>query len=128
MPDIVLRRSGFVHLFDLGPTRVLAVHAITQMRLTVTHTVARLIRFFDQPHPLEIALPRLARELESDTGTIRSCAAMLLDRGTLPARSPDEETADTVESFAETSGRDPTALLDHYRRAHMEGAHPYWSV
>ncbi len=63
MPDIVLRRSGFVHLVDLGPARVLAVHAITQMRLTVTHPVAQLIRFFDQPHPLEIALPRLASEL-----------------------------------------------------------------
>jgi FkbH-like protein len=128
MSDVVLRRSGFVHLVDLGPTRVLAVHAITQTRVTVTHPVARLIRFFDQPHPLEIVLTQLASELQSATGTIRTCAAMLLDRGILTDRSPEEETADTVGSFADTNGRDPTALLDQYRRAHMEGAHPYWSV
>ncbi len=128
MSHVVLRRSRFVHLIDLGPTRVLAVHAITQTRLTVTHPVAQLIRFFDQPNALEIVLPQLASELESDIGTIRTCAAMLLDRSILTDRSPEEETADTVRSLADTHGRDPTALLDQYRRAHMEGAHPYWSV
>jgi FkbH-like protein len=46
----------------------------------------------------------------------------------LTDRSHDEETADIAASFADTNGRDPTALLDQYRRAHMEGAHPYWSV
>ena len=128
MSDVVLRRSGFVHLLDLGPTRVLAVHAITQTRMTVTHPVARLIRFFDEPHSLEIALSQLASELESDSETIRKCAAMLLDRGILTDRTSEEETADTVGSFADTIGRDPAALLDLYRRAHMEGAHSYWSV
>jgi hypothetical protein len=53
---------------------------------------------------------------------------MLLDRGILTDRTPEEETADTVGTFADTNGRDPTALLDQCRRAHMEGAHPYWSV
>jgi FkbH-like protein len=128
MSDIALRRSGFVHLLDLGPSRVLAVHAITQARVTVTHQVARLIRFFDQPHSLETALSQLEAALGSDAATIRACAAMLLDRGILTDRTPEEETADTVSTLADTHGRDPAALLDHYRRTHMEGAHPYWSV
>ncbi len=128
MSDVVLRRSGFVHLIDLGPTRALAVHAITQTRLTVTHPVARLIRFFDRPHALGAVLPQLAIELQSDVGTVRACAEMLLNRGILTDRTPEEETADAVGSFADTNGRDPTALLDQYRRTHMEGAHPYWAV
>ncbi len=124
MSHVVLRRSRFVHLIDLGPTRVLAVHAITQTRLTVTHPVAQLIRFFDQPNSLEIVLPQLASELELDSATIRTCAAMLLDRGILTDRTPEEETAETVRQLGRHHGRDPTALLDQYRRAHMEGAHP----
>jgi hypothetical protein len=78
MSDVVLRRSGFVHLVDLGPNRMLAVHAITRMRLTVTHPVARLIRFFDQPHPLEIVLSQLASELErmlERSGHVRRCCS-----------------------------------------------------
>jgi FkbH-like protein len=126
--DIVLRRSGFVHLLDLGPTRVLAVHAVTQMRITVTPAVARLIRFFDEPHGLETALPQLQIALGADAATIRSCATSLLDRGILTDRADDDETTDTINALTDTHGRDPADLLDQYRRKQMEGAHPYWSV
>jgi FkbH-like protein len=126
--DIVLRQSGFVHLLDLGPTRVLAMHAVTQMRITVTPSVAHLIRFFAEPHTLEAALPQLEAALNADVATIRTCATALLDRGLLTNRTQAEETLDAINALTDTNGRDPADLLDQYRRGQMEGAHPYWSV
>jgi FkbH-like protein len=126
--DIVLRLSGFVHLLDLAPTRVLVVHAVTQMRITITPAVARLIRFFDEPQGLETALPQLQIALGADAATIRSCVTSLLDRGILTDRTGDDETTDTINALTDTHGRDPADLLDQYRRKQMEGAHPYWSV
>ncbi|HEX3575190.1 MAG TPA: HAD-IIIC family phosphatase [Rhodopila sp.] len=128
MSDIVLRRSRFVHLLDLGPDRVLAIHAVTQTRLTIGARLAQLIRFFDEPNALETALPHLATTLEADPATIRACATMLRDRGILTDRGNEDETADTITQLADTNGRDPADHLDHIRRAHMEGAHPYWAV
>jgi FkbH-like protein len=126
--DIVLRQSGFVHLLDLGPTRVLAMHAVTQMHLTVTPSVAHLIRFFAEPHALEAALPHLEAALDADATTIGACATALLDRGILTTRTHAEETVDAINALADAHGRDPADLLDQYRRKQMEGAHPYWSV
>jgi hypothetical protein len=126
--DIVLRQSGFVHLLDLGPTRVLAMHAVTQMRLTVTPSVAHLIRFFAEPHAFEAALPHLEAALDADATTIGACATALLDRGILTTRTHAEETVDAINALADAHGRDPADLLDQYRRKQMEGAHPYWSV
>jgi FkbH-like protein len=128
VPDIVLRQSGFVHLLDLGPDRVLAMHAVTQMRITVTPSVGRLIRFFGEPHALESALPQLETALDADAATIRACATSLLDRGILTTRTAAEETVDAINALADTNGRDPADLLDRYRRGQMEGAHSYWSV
>jgi FkbH-like protein len=126
--DIVLRRSGFVHLLDLGPSRVLAVHALSQMRITITPAVARLIRFLDEPQVLETALPQLQTALGADAATIQACVASLLDRGILTNRTGTDETVDAINALADTHGRDPADLLDQYRRKQMEGPHPYWSV
>jgi FkbH-like protein len=126
--DIVLRRSSFVHLIDLGPARVLAVHAVTQLRLTVTQAVARVIGFFDEPHSLDTALAELEAALGADAATIRACVTSLVDRGILTDRTTEDEAADTVRSLTDTHGRDPADLLDRYRREQMEGAHLYWSV
>ena len=128
MPDMILRRSGFVHLLDLAGPSVLVVHAISQMRITVTHQVAALIRAFDQPMLLQDAVPRLAAELGADEAAVRACVTLLLDQGVLTQHDAEAETADTIERLAPTYGRDPTALLDQYRRGLMEGADPYWSV
>jgi hypothetical protein len=125
---MVLRRSGFVHLLDLAGGTVLAVHAITQMRVTVTQDVARLIRWFDTPRSLEAELPELQASLGADGATIHACTRMLLDRGILTEQTQEAETAAILASLNETHGRDPAALLDQYRRARMEGAHPYWAV
>ncbi|HEX2941667.1 MAG TPA: HAD-IIIC family phosphatase [Rhodopila sp.] len=123
-----LRRSGFVHLLDLPAGSVLALHAVTQMRVTVTPDVARVIRWFDTPASLEAAVPTLAALLGADADTIRACINLLQDRGILTSQTAEDETAAIVGDLNQTHGRDPTALLDQYRRSRMEGAHPYWSV
>ncbi len=105
---MILRRSEFVHLVPFGEASVLAVHAISQVRLPVTAEVARLISFFDAPTDLEAALPQLAAELGHDQATIRACALMLLDRGMLSERD-DERVAITRELTA-LHGRDPWAV------------------
>ena len=125
---MILRRSGFVHLIDLGSGSVLAIHAVSQQRVTITPDVARLLRWFDQPCALDAAAPHLAAVLNADELTIRSCAQLLLERGLLTDQTEDVEQTLTAEALTGTHGRDPTAQLDHYRRARMEGAHPYWAV
>ncbi len=122
---MILRRSEFVHLLDVAGTSVLAIHAVTQMRVSVTPQVARLIAWFDQPRDLEPALPDLVAALGSDEPTIRACVRMLVERGILSEQTPEAERAATSQAL---QGRDPTVVLDHYRRARVEGSHPYWAV
>jgi len=98
------------------------------VRLAVTAQVARLIAWFDAPTELAAALPRLAAELGHDQATVRACALMLLDRGVLTDRRADDERAAIARELTALHGRDPTATLDRYRRAHAEGSHPYWAV
>ncbi|WP_428488359.1 HAD-IIIC family phosphatase [Rhodopila sp.] len=123
-----MRRSAFVHLLDLAGASTLAIHAVTQMRVTVTSDVVRLIRWFDQPVELETALSELAEALGSDPATVRACALMLLERGILSDLTAEQEHQATTRVMTGVHGRDPTAELDRYRRSHMEGAHPYWAV
>jgi hypothetical protein len=67
-----------------SPARVLAVHAITQTRVTVTRQGAVLISF-DQSHSLETALSHVQADLGSDAATIQAAelgaagSATLLD-------------------------------------------------
>ncbi len=124
---MILRRPGFVHLIDLGAS-TLALHAVTQMRVTVTQDVARLMRWFDQPAALDDAVPRLAELLGADELTVRTCAQLLLERGLLTDQTEPAELRAMTQALTETHGRDPAAQLDHYRRGLMEGAHPYWAV
>jgi FkbH-like protein len=125
---LILHRSEFVHVFELGGASALAIHAVTQMRVTVTPDVARLIGCFDEPHELETMLPRLNRVFGSDEATLRACVLMLLERGILSDQTAEAEREATKRELAATHGRDPTAQLDHYRRASMEGSDPYWTV
>ena len=67
----------------------------------------------------------LAATLGSDEATVRTCLRMLLDRGILTEQSPEAEQAAIVQAL---QGHDPAAALDRYRRARMEGSHPYWAV
>jgi FkbH-like protein len=126
---MILRRSEFTHVVPLGAASALLIHAVTQVRLTVTAQVARLIEFFDGAVELEVALPQLAIKLGHDQATIRACAMMLLERGVLSDRSVEDDRAKIVRELTGLHGRDdPTAALDRYRRAQAEGSHPYWGV
>lgn len=125
---MILRRSDFVHLLELGGTSVLAIHAVTQMRVTVTNEVARLIAWFDTPAELEAALPQLAKAFGSDETTVRDCVLMLVERGILSNCTAEAEREATTQALSAAHGRDPGALLDHYRRSAMEGPLPYWAV
>ena len=120
-----LRQSTFVHLLDLTPASAVAIHAVTQVRLSVTREVARLIAWFDQPRDLDASLPTLAATFAADETTLRACLNMLLDRGILTEQAPEVEQATIVQTL---QGHDPTAALDRYRRTRMEGSHPYWAV
>jgi FkbH-like protein len=122
---MTLRRSTFVHLLDLTPASAIAIHAVTQMRLPVTREVAVLIAWFDQPRDREAAIPALARTLGCDQATIGTCLRLLLDRGVLTDQPPEAEAAAIVRDL---QGHDPAVALDRYRRARMEGPHPYWAV
>ncbi len=127
MQDSTLRRSGYVHLVDL-PGMVLVLHAISQMRVTVTPQVATLIRWFDVPQALDRTLPDLAAALGSDQAAVRACVNMLVDQGILTASPAEAEATETAAQLAPTHGRDPAALLDQYRRGRMQGSDPYWAV
>lgn len=122
---MILRRSGYVHLLDLAEGGVLAIHAVTQVRLAVTPQVAGLISWFDQPKLMEPELPVLAGRLNAEHATIRACVLMLLERGILTDQTAEAER-EAVR--AAVRGRDPIAQLDRYRRSRMEGSHPYWAV
>ena len=88
---MILRRSEFVHVLELGGASALAIHAVTQMRVTVTPDVARLIGCFDEPRELEATLPRLHKVLDCDAATLRACILMLLERGILSDQTAEAE-------------------------------------
>jgi hypothetical protein len=120
-----IHRSGFVHLLDLAGDSVMAIHAVSQTRVTVTADVARLIAWFDQPRNLNDALPALSARLGAEPAVIDACIRMLLDRGVLTELDPHDEHTAILQDL---QGRDPVAQLDKFRRTRMEGAHPYWAV
>jgi FkbH-like protein len=125
---VVLRRSDFVHLIPVASGSVLAIHAVTQHRTTVTPEVARLIGWFDTPTDLAAALPALAAAFPYPPETLRACADLLLAQGILTEQTAEQEAAEVARELSAVHGRDPTEQLDRWRRAAAEGSHPYWSV
>ena len=123
----MLRRSRFVHQLPLGDDRVLVIHAISQVRLTVDREVGAVLDWFavarawpdDDESPSGLALDRPALD---------GCVTSLLERGLLTEKSADDELAETQAKLGATYGRDPLALLDGFRRAMKEGAEPYWAA
>ena len=65
-------------------------------------------------------MPRLHKVLDCDAATLRACILMLLERGILSDQNAGRNAA-TRRELTALHGRDPTAQLDHYRRARMEG-------
>jgi FkbH-like protein len=123
---VVLRRSRFVHLVPVGPDNVLAIHAVTQHRMTVTAEVARLIARFDAP--LDPDSEQLAAAFPYPAQTLRACVDLLFAQGLLTEHDPEAEAASVARELGATQGRDPLAELDRWRRAATEGGHPYWAV
>ncbi|MBV9550595.1 MAG: HAD-IIIC family phosphatase [Alphaproteobacteria bacterium] len=107
-----LRLSRFVHLIPVGPDRVLVVDAISNVRLTVTEEAAGIIQGFSAPIEVE------------DLGPLQ----ILVERGVLTEKTPEEELAHVTALLAPYHGRDPNEMLERYRRQSKEGAHEYWAA
>jgi FkbH-like protein len=119
-----LRKSRFVHQLPLGDDRVLILHAVSQVRLAVDRDVDAVIEHFTTPRDW----PDGAAALPGDRATLLACVSGLCERGLLTEKSADEELAEIQAKLGATYGRDPVALLEHYRRAMKEGSEGYWSA
>lgn len=123
-----LGRSRFVHQLPLGVDRVLIVHAISQLRLTVDRQVNSIIDYFAVPRTLPDDYAGLGELVPLERTALAGCVNSLLERGILTERSADDELAQVTEKLGETYGRDPLQLLDNYRRSSKEGSEAYWSA
>jgi FkbH-like protein len=125
---MTLRKSCFVHQLPVGAGRVLLVHAVSQLRLTVDADVSRIIDFFSLASVPSDSVGSLAQALGCDREALDGPIASLLERDILTEKSPDEELAEIGAKLSATYGRDPTELLDRYRNARKEGSAPYWTA
>ena len=124
---MILRKSRFIHQLPLGDDRVLILHAVSQLRLTVDGDVARIVDFFASPR----AWPDDADAFDGirhDHSALMDCVQSLLERGILTDDDVETELAAVAGKLGATYGRDPLALLDNYRRAMKEGGESYWSA
>ncbi len=123
----MLRRSRFVHQLPLGDDRVLVVHAISQIRLTVDRDVAAVLDWFSAARVWPDEADGLSG-FAGDRPALLGCVDSLRERGLLTEKSADAELAEIQGKLGATYGRDPLALLDGFRRAMKEGAESYWSA
>ncbi|HEY2137379.1 MAG TPA: hypothetical protein VGH49_15915, partial [Xanthobacteraceae bacterium] len=123
-----LRKSSFVHQLPLGADRVLVVHAVSQLRLTVDGAVNAVLDYFSQPRAWPGPDDSLGARVPYDRAALAGCVDSLVERGLLTEKSPDEELAEISAGLGATYGRDPLALLDQYRRSLKEGTESYWSA
>ncbi len=130
---MLIRRSTYVHLARLGSGRVLAVHAMSQLRLVVDEEVAAILDWFALPRDMPHEVARLASGLGADPETLAGCLATLMERGLLTDKDAEGEQAALAGQLAELHGRDAAdpdagAALDALRRRSKDGADAYWSV
>src|SRR5580658_3722793 len=121
-----LRRSNFVHTLQLGSGRALVIHALSQLRLPVDAEIVRLISWFDSERAFPDSFPALTELMGYDAQTVAGCLAALVERGVLTEKSETQEIAEATGALAATHDRDPSEMLERYRRAQKEGAHSYW--
>src|SRR6185312_4551060 len=112
---MLLRLSRFVHLLPLGDNRVLVVDAISHVRLAVNEEAAKIIRDFETPR--QVPPPEAG-----------SLLAGLMERGVFTEKTPEEERDHVVSLIAPYQGRDPTEMLDRFRRSKREGVEAYFST
>ena len=126
--QLILRQSRFLHLLPLGTGRFLAVHAISHLRLTIDAEIALILDYFALPRQMPADLADLVAQLGYDQDVVLNTVANLLERGLITDTTPEVELADVAGALSDTHGRDPDALLEHYRRTRTEGALPAWAA
>src|SRR5665213_2610883 len=125
---MMLRKSRFIHQLALGDDRVLIVHAVSQLRLTIDRSVNAVIDYFVAQRRWPDDGAALAGLVSYDRDALGACVDSLVERGVLTDKSADSELTEVTAKFGATYGRDPLELLDSYRRSLKEGAEAYWSA
>jgi len=105
-----------VHLVPVGEDRVLAIHAVTHLRLAVDGDLAKMISLFAEPQ-------EIAEDVFGE-----GAFAPLIERGILTSLTPDQEMAALSAELTALHGRDPALLLERLRRQAREGGEPYWAA
>ena len=127
MLPMILRRSGFVHLIELEDGSVLAIHAVSQLRLTVTRQVAAVIEASGEAREVDDAVAALATDLAVDAATIRCCMEQLRDRGLLCEEEAAGERDAVARELSPVHGRDP-AVRSTAIAAPAGRVHPAWAM
>lgn len=125
---MILVKSAFAHLLPVGPDRVLAVHAISGLRVTITEEVAKILDYFAIPRRMPDEMAPLLAALGQPLDPVLNAVADLMDRGLISDASAEVEVARAAEALSATHGRDPEALFDAYRRQAAEGAMTGWAA
>jgi FkbH-like protein len=124
---MIFQRSRFVHLLPLPGGRSLAVHAVSHVRLTADAELTKVLGYFESPRTLPGDLDGLLPLVPYDADVLVKCLAALHEATLITHLTPQEELAEAAERLSERHGRDPSDLLDLYRRALKAGADPAWA-
>jgi FkbH-like protein len=125
---MIFQRSRFVHLLPLPGGRSLAVHAVSHVRITADAELSQVLRYFETPRKLPADLGGLLPLVPYDADVLVQCLASLHEAALITHLTPEEELAEVAQRLSERQGRDPSDLLDLYRRALKEGADPAWAT
>jgi FkbH-like protein len=124
---MTFQRSRFVHLLPLPGGRSLAVHAVSHVRITADAELTKVLRHFESPRTLPADLDGLLLLVPYDAEVLVKCLASLHEATLITHLTPEEELAEVAARLSERHGRDPSDLLDLYRRALKAGADPAWA-
>jgi FkbH-like protein len=125
---MIFQRSRFVHLLPLPGGRSLAVHAVSHVRLTADAELTKVLDYFGSPRALPGDLDGLLAQSPYDAEVLVKCLAALHEATLITHLTPEEELAEAAERLSERHGREPSDLLDMYRRALKEGGDPAWAT
>jgi FkbH-like protein len=125
---MLIRRSTYAHLTPVGEDRVLALHAVSQLRLVIDGEVAGILGWFAEPREMPGDMPALLARHSFDPDTMAGCLAALMERGFLTSEDEAGEAAGVAARLGDLHGRDPGEALDQLRREAKQGAESYWSV